>query len=162
MRRHDEKGIVMVAVLGIIVVLSALSLAVATGGQMTTLANSLSGHAEKAFQSADGAAHWGLTDPSNFTPNMSARTSSLGSTAAALDATVTSTYVGYRALPGNLVIRTTDGTARPAQFGQGDGLGKMYHFRLDGRRLTAQAGVDPAGAVTIRAAKAAPCADCGN
>lgn len=159
-RLGNERGIVLVVALAIVGVLAALSLAVATSGQMSTVASALSAQATAAFQAADGAAWFGVSDPANFVPGVSRSTDLAGSTAA-LDATVSANYLGYRTLPGNLVVRTSDGNVRAAQFGQAEGLGRLFTFRLEGRRKTGVTGVDAASTVVVRAARIAPCADCG-
>lgn len=161
MRVRDERGIVMVAALGMMVALAGLALAVATSGQMSTLTGALGVHATAAFHVADGAAQYGLGDSQNFVPFMPDRQTDLSQDAVALEGTVTASYLSYRALPGNLLIRTTDGKLRAAQFGQNEGLGKMYRFRLDARRNVTATGVEPWGRVAIEAAKPGPCADCG-
>lgn len=160
-RLHNQDGLIMVVALGIVAVLAALTLAVATSGQMSTATSALSTHSGAAFHVADGTAHHALSDASNFVPYMAARTTNLKGTTADLDGSATSTYAEYRALPGNVLVRTTDGVVRAAQFGQAEGLGKMYIFRVDARRNTAVVGRDPAGTVSMRVAKAAPCPDCG-
>ena len=159
---RNEDGIVMVIALGIIVALAGLALAVARSSQMSTMTGALSAQSANAFYVADGSAYYALADDANFVPFAAPRTTVLTNADAALNGQVTSTYVGYRALPGNLLIRTTDGNVRPAQFGQNDGLGKMYQFNLDGQKNTATAGVDSWSHVTMQAAKPGPCADCGS
>ena len=67
-RLQDERGIVLVAALGIVAVLSAMSLAVATSGRMSTIGGALSAQAGQAFQAADGAVWFGISDPANFVP----------------------------------------------------------------------------------------------
>lgn len=158
---RNERGIVMIAALGIIVALSGLSLVVVSSGQMSTLTGALSAQAARAFYAADGAAYYGLGEQLNFVPDMADRQQNHTATSANLDATVTASYLNYRALPGNLLIRTTDGKIRPAQFGQGEGLGKMYYFQLDSLKNTNNAGLDPMARVQMQAAKPGPCADCG-
>ena len=160
-RMRNEDGLIMVVALGIVAVLAALTLAVATSGQMSTVTSALSTHSGAAFHVADGAAHFALSDEANFVPHMASRTTNLKGTTANLDGSATSTYAEYRALPGNVLVRTTDGAVRAAQFGQAEGLGKMYVFRIDARKNTAVVGVDSAGSVSMRVAKAAPCPDCG-
>lgn len=159
---RNDRGIVMIAALGIIVALSGLSLMVASSGQMSTLTGALSVQAARAFHAADGAAYFGLGDQQNFVPDMATRETNHSTTSAVIDATVTASYLNYRALPGNLLIRTTDGKIRPAQFGQGEGLGKMYYFQLDSRKNVTTTGLDPAARVQMQAAKPGPCADCGS
>ncbi|HZR82079.1 MAG TPA: hypothetical protein VFD92_13365 [Candidatus Binatia bacterium] len=159
---RDERGIIMVVALGIVAALAGLTLAVATSGQMSTLTAALSTHAANAFYAADGAAYYGLSDINNFVPFMAPRATNLEGGPADLKSTVTANYEAYRALPGNLLIRTVDGNVRPAQFGQNEGLGKMYIFRLDARKNITTAGVDPASTVSMKAARPGPCADCGN
>ena len=58
----------MVVALGIVAVLAALTLAVATSGQMSTATSALSTHSGAAFHVADGAAHYALSDDLNFVP----------------------------------------------------------------------------------------------
>ena len=162
MKTHrNERGIVLIVALGMMVALAGLSLAIATSGQMATVTSALSGHSTDAFHVADGSAYHGLSDNQNFVPFMSNRVSDLTGQSVALQGTVTASYTSYRALPGNLLIRTTDGNLRAAQFGQGEGLGKMYQFRLDAQKNRTTAGIDPYGRVAIEAAKPGPCADCG-
>ena len=72
------------------------------------------------------------------------------------------TFTLYRSLPGNLLIRTTDGKVRPGQFGQNEGLGKMFFFTIDGVKAPTHAGLDPQSTVEMQAAKPGPCADCGS
>ncbi len=158
----NERGIVMIAALGIIVALAGLSLVVASSGQMSTLTGALSAQAARAFYMADGGAYYGLGEQANFVPDMVDRPVDHTTTSANLDTTVTASYLNYRALPGNLLIRTTDGQVRPAQFGQGEGLGKMYYFQLDSLKNTGTAGLDPTARVQMQAAKPGPCADCGS
>jgi hypothetical protein len=158
---RNERGIVLIVALGMMVALAGMSLAVATSGQMATLTSALAGHSTDAFHVADGSAYHGLSDNQNFEPFMANRISDLTGETVALPGTVTASYTQYRALPGNLLIRTTDGNLRAAQFGQGEGLGKMYHFRLDAQKNRTQAGIDPFSRVAIEAAKPGPCADCG-
>lgn len=159
---RNERGIVMIAALGIIVALAGLSLVVTSSGQMSTITGALHSQASQAFYTADGAAYYALGEQANFVPDMPDRYTNHTSTSANLDATVKATYLNYRALPGNLLIRTTDGKVRPAQFGQGEGLGKMYYFELDATKNTTQQGLDPMARVVMRAAKPGPCADCGS
>lgn len=158
-RLQDERGIVLVAALGIVAVLSAMSLAVATSGRMSTIGGALSAQAGQAFQAADGAVWFGISDPANFVPGASRSVNLVGS-GASLDATVSTTYLGYRTLPGNLVVRTSDGVARAALFGQADGLGRLFMFRIDGRKAVQRPGEDAASAVSVNAGKIGPCADC--
>lgn len=159
---RNESGIVMVAALGIIVALAGLSLVVVSSGQMSTLSGALAAQAARAFYAADGAAYYALGEQENFVPDMADRPIDHGGTTANVDATVTASYLNYRALPGNLLIRTTDGKIRPAQFGQGEGLGKMYYFELDAQKNTNNVGLDPMARVQMHAAKPGPCADCGS
>ena len=165
----NERGVVLVVALGITVALAVLSLAIANSGQMSTLTGALTTHSANAFYIADGAAYYALGDDANFVPQATTNTLvrgpiDLSSAAASLPATYTSTFLNYHALPGNLLIRTTDGNVRPAQFGQNDGLGKMYLFSVTAQKVVAagKAGVDPASQVEMRAAKPGPCADCGS
>jgi len=157
----NERGIVLIAALGIIVALAGLSLVVTSSGQMSTLTGALQQQAARAFYLADGGAYYALGEQANFVPDMADRVTDHNATSANLDTTVTASYLNYRALPGNLLIRTTDGKIRPAQFGQGQGLGKMYYFELDSQKNTAQAGLDPTARVQMQAAKPGPCANCG-
>lgn len=159
---QNEQGIVMIAALGIIVSLAGLSLVVASSGQMSTLTGALSAQAARAFYAADGGAYYALGEQANFVPDMPDRSINHSTTSADLDSTVTASYLNYRALPGNLLIRTTDGKVRPAQFGQGEGLGKMYYFQLDSVKNTQNQGLDPMARVQMQAAKPGPCADCGS
>lgn len=159
---RNERGIVMIAALGIIVALAGLSLVVTSSGQMSTLTGALSAQASRAFYAADGGAYYALGEQANFVPDMADRATDHSGTSANLETTVTASYLNYRALPGNLLIRTTDGKIRPAQFGQGEGLGKMYHFRLDSLKNTTNVGLDPMARVQMQAAKPGPCADCGS
>ncbi len=158
---RNERGIVLIVALGMMVALAGMSLAVATSGQMATVTSALAGHSTDAFHVADGTAYHGLSDNQNFVPFMTTRVSDLTGQTVALPGTVSASYTTYRALPGNLLIRTPDGNLRAAQFGQGEGLGKMYHFRLDAQKNRTQAGIDPYSRVAIEAAKPGPCADCG-
>ncbi|MBM4265283.1 MAG: hypothetical protein FJ144_01505 [Deltaproteobacteria bacterium] len=159
---RNDRGVVMIAALGIIVALAGLSLVVATSGQMSTLTGAIASQAAAAFYAADGGAYYSLGDNDNFDPNVPTRVVDLATSPASLPSTVTSSFVNYRALPGNLLIRTTDGRVRAAQFGQNEGLGKMYYFRLDSVKNKAAVGVDPASRVQMEAAKPGPCADCGS
>lgn len=159
---RDERGIVMVVALGIVAALAGLTLAVATSGQMSSLTGALASQATNAFYAADGAAYFGLSDQANFVPFMAPRSTNLDGGDVDLKSTVTANYEAYRTLPGNLLIRTVDGAVRPAQFGQAEGLGKMYIFRLDSRKNTATVGIDSSASVSMKAAKPGPCADCGN
>lgn len=158
----NERGIVMVVALGIVAALAGLTLAVASSGQMSTLTSALSSQAARAFYAADGAAYFALADPNNFVPFDPPKTTNLHGGQLDLDATVVANYEAYRSLPGNLLIRTTDGNVRPAQFGQGEGLGKMYVFRLDAQKNRTTVGVDSSSTVSVKAAKPGPCADCGS
>ena len=160
-RLADERGIVMIVALGLIVALLALSLQVATSSQMAALTSGLARQSADAFHTADGGASYALDDDMNFVPNMVARSVDLTSSPGAVEATVTASYLSYRALPGNLLVRTTDGRMRPAQFGQNEGLGRMYLFDLDSRENVKTAGVDSASRVHLEVAKPGPCADCG-
>ncbi len=158
---QNERGVVMIAALGIIVALSALSLVVTTSGQMSALTGALAEQASRAFYVADGGAYYALGEPQNFVPDMADRFTDHTGTSANLDTTVRASFVAYRTLPGNLLVRTTDGRIRAAQFGQGEGLGKMYFFKLDSQKNAAEVGLDPAARVQMQAAKPGPCADCG-
>lgn len=157
----NERGIVMIAALGIVVALAGLSLVVTSSGQMSTITGALQQQAARAFYAADGGAYYALGEQANFVPDMNDRYVDHSATSANLDTTVKATYLNYRALPGNLLIRTQDGKIRPAQFGQGEGLGKMYYFELDSTKNTGEVGLDPMARVQMQAAKPGPCADCG-
>jgi hypothetical protein len=159
---QNERGMVMIVALGTLVALAGLSLMVATSGQMSSLTGALSAHAANAFHQADGGAYHSLGDNLNFVPGMAPRLVNLDAPPASVKSTVTASYLQYRSLPGNLLIRTLDGRVRPAQFGQNEGLGKMYLFLLDSRRNTVTVGVDPTSRVQMQAAKPGPCADCGS
>jgi hypothetical protein len=161
-RLRNEKGIVMIVALGLVGALAGLSLAVTTSGQMSTITGALSAQATRAFYAADGGASYALGDPQNFVPYMVPRIIDLATTPADIETVVTSSYASYRALPGNLLIRTTDGRVRPAQFGQGEGLGKMYLFGIDSLKGPNTVGIDPVSRVQMTAAKPGPCADCGS
>ena len=157
----NERGLVMVAALGIIVVLSGLSLVVVSSGQMSTLTGALTRQAAKAFHVADGGAYYALGEAGNFNPDMAARVVDHSATEAAIGAIVTAEARGRRSLPGNLMIRTTDGKLRMAQFGQGEGLGQMFFFRLRSDTQSGEGDPLPWASVRIEAAKLAPCPDCG-
>lgn len=159
---RNERGVIMVVTLFLVAALAGLTAAVMASGQMSTITGTLATQQANAFYAADGAAYYALSDDANFVPFMAPRTTNLTGGQPNLNSSVTSSYVGYRALPGNLLIRTTDGAMRAAQFGQNEGLGKMYVFQLDASRNTTTFGVDPASSVSMRAAKPGPCADCGN
>ena len=160
MRLQNEQGIVMLAALGMVAILAGISLAVASSGQMSTVGGSLSMESVKAFHAADGGVFYALGEAENFVPE-SSRSTDLSQAAVALDADVESAFLGYEALPGNLLIRTTDGRLRPAQFGQGAGLGKMYMFQIDSRKASGQTGLAARSHVRMTAARPGPCADCG-
>ena len=150
---RDEKGIVMLAALGMVAILAGISLAVASSGQMSTVGGSLSVESVRAFYMADGGVFYALGEAENFVPE-SSRTADLSETAAGLDAEVESSFIGYEALPGNLLI--------PAQFGQGAGLGKMYMFQIDSRKVSGTQGLASRGHVRMTAARPGPCLDCGS
>jgi len=156
----NERGIVLLAALGMVAILAGLSLAVASSGQMSMVGGVLNLQSVQAFYAADGGAFFALGESANFVPD-SSRTVDLSATSVALDSEVTSSFVGYEALPGNLLIRTTDGRLRPAQFGQGAGLGRMYVFRIDARKISGANGSSSRSHVRMTAAKPGPCADCG-
>jgi hypothetical protein len=157
----NDRGIVMIVALGVIAALAGLSLMVATSGQMSTLSGALHSQASSAFHTADGGAAYSLGDNLNFVPDMAPRVVDLTGSPASINTVVTASYVAYRSLPGNLLIRTTDGRVRAAQFGQNEGLGKMYVFRVDSKKTVTTNGVDPTSRVQMEAAKPGPCADCG-
>jgi hypothetical protein len=157
---RNERGIVLVVALGLVIALAGLSLAISRSGQMSTLTGALSAQMTRAFYLADGAAYHALGDTALFLPDGTVRTKDLQSEAS-MESQATVQFTIYRSLPGNLLIRTTDGKVRPAQFGQNEGLGKMYYFNVNGMRLAATNGVDPRSTVQMQAAKPGPCADCG-
>ena len=162
---RNERGVVMVVALGIVLALAGLSLTVARSGQMSTLTGALSAQLANAFYLADGAAYHALGDPALFQAPAPGQTPATlvkdlsGEASMASHAEVR--FSLYRSLPGNLLIRTTDGRVRPGQFGQNEGLGKMYFFTVDGLKNPTNAGIDPRGAVQMQAARPGPCADCG-
>lgn len=160
MRLRDEQGIVMLAALGMVASLAGISLAVASSGQMSTVGGSLNVESVRAFYAADGGVFYALGEAENFVPE-SSRTTDLSQVAVALDVEVQSAFIGYEALPGNLMIRTTDGRLRPAQFGQGAGLGKMFMFQIDSRKVSGQSGLAARSHVRMTAARPGPCQDCG-
>jgi hypothetical protein len=155
-RIRNERGVVMVVALGIVVALAALSLTVARSGQMSTVTGMLSAQLANAFYLADGAAYHALGDPTLFrSESNDAFPKSLVSEAnMASRAEVQFTL--HRSLPGNLLIRTTDGKVRPGQFGQNEGLGKMFFFTVTGIRDPANSGVDPRSIVQMQAARPGP------
>jgi hypothetical protein len=162
---RNERGVVMVVALGIVLALAGLSLTVARSGQMSTLTGALSAHLANAFYMADGAAYHALGDPTFYvvpapgaTPVTVARDLT---NETQIPSRAEVRFSLYRSLPGNLLIRTTDGRVRPGQFGQNEGLGKMYFFTIDGLKNPTNAGIDPRGAVQMQAARPGPCADCG-
>lgn len=163
---RNERGVVMVVALGIVVALAALSLAIARSGQMSTLTGALSAHTANAFYMADGAAYHALGDVSLFkapAPGQSAVMQPKDlTTEAGMPSRAEVLFSLYRSLPGNLLIRTTDGRVRPGQFGQNEGLGKMFFFTVDGVKDPTTSGVDPRSRVQMQAAKPGPCADCGS
>lgn len=163
---RNERGVVMVVALGIVVALAALSLAVARSGQMSTLTGALSAHTANAFYMADGAAYHALGDVTLFVPPAPGATPGVAHKNLATEANMPSRaevrFSLYRSLPGNLLIRTTDGRVRPGQFGQNEGLGKMFFFTVDGLKDPTTAGVDPRSTVQMQAARPGPCADCGS
>jgi len=163
---RNERGVVMVVALGVVIALAALSLAVARSGQMSTLTGALSAHLANAFYLADGAAYHALGDPNLFIPPAPNQTPGVAHKNVAAEAGLPSRaevrFSLYRSLPGNLLIRTTDGKMRPGQFGQNEGLGKMFFFTVDGLKDPVNNGLDPKSAVQMQAAKPGPCADCGS
>src|SRR5690606_5313668 len=128
---RNERGLVLVVALGLTVALAALALTVSRSGQMSTLTGALSAQATRAFHLADGAAHHALGDVNLFQPDNVVRTKNLEAELGMKDSQAAVVFTEYRALPGNLLIRTTDGRVRAAQFGQNEGLGKMYYFNVD-------------------------------
>jgi len=163
---RNERGVVMVVALGIVVALAALSLAVARSGQMSTLTGALSAHTANAFYMADGAAYHALGDPMLFRAPAPGATPGVFhkdlTTEASMPSRAEVRFSLYRSLPGNLLIRTTDGKVRPGQFGQNEGLGKMFFFTVDGLKDPTTSGVDPRSTVQMQAARPGPCADCGS
>lgn len=158
----NERGIVMVVALGIVLALAAMSMTVARSGQMSTLTGALSAQLANAFYLADGAAYFALGNAELYKPDHLTRQVDLSIGATAMNSIAEVTFAQYRSLPGNLLVRTTDGKVRPGQFGQNEGLGKMYFFTVDGKRIPTNAGIDPKGAVQMQAARPGPCADCGS
>jgi hypothetical protein len=161
-RLRDERGIVMVVALGIVLALAAMSLTLARSGQSSTLTGALSAQLANAFYLADGAAYHALGDPTLYVPDNNTRQVDLSGGSTAMNSSAYVKFAQYRSLPGNLLVRTTDGKVRPGQFGQNEGLGKMYFFTVDGVKNPTNAGIDPKGAVQMQAAKPGPCADCGS
>ena len=159
-RTTDERGVVLVAALGLTVVLSGLALAVAGSGQMSALTSALASHGARSFYTADGAVFHSLGDSQNFVPFMAPRVSDLQPGATALEATVTARWAGCRTLPGNLLVRTKDGNLRAAQFGQSDGIGQMFFFTLDGQRKVVNLGMDATTTVSMQAAKPGTSTSC--
>lgn len=161
-RVRNERGIVMVVALGIVLALAAMSLTLARSGQSSTLTGALSAQLANAFYLADGAAYHALGDPTLYVPDNTTRQVDLSGGSTAMNSSAYVKFAQYRSLPGNLLVRTTDGKVRPGQFGQNEGLGKMYFFTVDGVKNPTNAGIDPKGAVQMQAAKPGPCADCGS
>jgi len=159
---RNERGVVMVVALGIVVALAALSLTVARSGQMSTVTGMLSAQLANAFYMADGAAYHALGDPAVFVPDNNTYEKDLASGSTNMPSKAYVKFSLYRSLPGNLLIRTTDGKVRPGQFGQNEGLGKMFFFAVDGVKSPTNNGIDPKSAVQMQAAKPGPCADCGS
>lgn len=161
----NERGVVMVVALGIVLALAALSLTVARSGQMSTLTGALSAHTANAFYMADGAAYHALGDPVLFVapaPGAPPVAQAKDLTDIGIPSQASVLFSLYRSLPGNLLIRTTDGKVRPGQFGQNEGLGKMFFFTVDGVKSPTTNGVDPRSLVQMQAARPGPCADCGS
>jgi hypothetical protein len=161
-RLHDESGMVMVVALGLIIALAAMSVAIARSGQMSTITGALSAQSTNAFYLADGAAYHALGDDTLYDAEGSTREKDLAGGATAMNSKAYVTFRIYRSLPGNLLIRTTDGRMRPAQFGQNEGLGRMFFFDVDGVKAAATVGVDPRSSVQMQAARPGPCADCAS
>jgi hypothetical protein len=165
-RMRNERGVVMVVALGIVLALAAMSMTVARSGQMSTITGALSAQLANAFYLADGAAYHALGDPTMFQPPAPGATPSVFvkdlTSEASMPSRAEVRFALYRSLPGNLLVRTTDGKMRPGQFGQNEGLGKMFFFTVDGLKNPTNAGIDPKGAVQMQAAKPGPCADCGS
>jgi hypothetical protein len=158
----NQRGLVMVVALGVMVALAAMSLAIARSSQTSTLTGALSAQTASAFYLADGAAYFALGDPTVFVPDGNTYTKDLSASPTSMPSTAYVKFALYRSLPGNLLIRTTDGKVRAGQFGQNEGLGKMYFFNVDGVRAPTVVGVDPASTVEMQAARPGPCADCGS
>jgi hypothetical protein len=155
---ENQRGMVLVVALGVMVALAAMSLAIARSGQMSSLTGALSAQTANAFYLADGAAYYALGTPALFNVDNNTYTQNLASLDAAMPSQSAVKYALQRSLPGNLLIRTTDGQVRAAQFGQGEGLGKMYFFNVTGTRTPTNTGIDPASTVVMQAAKPGPCA----
>jgi len=158
---RNERGIVLVVALGITIAMAAMSLAIARSGQMSTMTGMLSAQVANAFYMADGAAYHAIGDATLFVPDSSMHPKSLTSEAQ-MPSRAEVRFALYRSLPGNLLIRTTDGKIRPGQFGQNEGLGKMFFFTVKGIQDPATVGVSPASSVEMQAAKPGPCANCGS
>lgn len=158
----NQRGIVLVVALGVMVALAAMSLAVTRSGQMSTLTGALSAQTANAFYLADGAAYFALGDPTLFVPDGNTYARDLSAAPTSMPSTANVTFTLYRSLPGNLLIRTTDGKVRAGQFGQNEGLGKMFFFTINGVRAPTTVGLDPASTVQMQAARPGPCADCGS
>jgi hypothetical protein len=152
----------MVVALGIVLGLAAMSMTVARSGQMSTITGALSAQLANAFYLADGAAYFALGDPTLYVPDHLNREVDLSGGSTTMNSKAYVKFALYRSLPGNLLVRTTDGRMRPGQFGQNEGLGKMYFFTVDGVKNPTNAGIDPKGAVQMQAARPGPCADCGS
>ena len=159
---RNQNGMVMVVALGVMIALAAMSLAIARSGQMSTLTGSLSAQTANAFYLADGAAYYALGSPNVFVPDSNIYSIDLTAAPTSMPSQAAVQFSLYRSLPGNLLIRTTDGKLRAGQFGQNQGLGKMYFFNVNGVRTPTTAGVDPASTVQMQAAKPGPCADFGS
>lgn len=164
---RNQRGMVMVVALGVMIALAAMSLALARSGQMSTVTGALSAQTANAFYLADGASYFALGAPATFfvPDNLTVHTTytmDLSGSPTNMPSQGSVQYAQYRSLPGNLLIRTTDGQLRAAQFGQNQGLGKMYFFNVNGVRTPTTVGVDPTSTVQMQAAKPGPCADCGS
>jgi len=157
---RNERGIVLVVALGLIIALAALTLSIARSGQMSTLTGALSAQTARAFYMADGAAYHALGDVALYLTDGVQRQKDLA-TEASMPSVAFVQWRSYRSLPGNLLIRTTDGRMRPAQFGQAEGLGKMHYFDVDGLMAPTTAGVEPRSAVQMQAARPGPFLDGG-
>ena len=155
----NERGVVMVVALGIVVALAALSLTVARSGQLSTLTGALSAHTANAFYLADGAAYHALGDNALFNAGSNDAFPKDLMSEANMSSRAEVQFTLYRSLPGNLLIRTTDGKVRPGQFGQNEGLGKMFFFTITGIKDPATAGVDPRSIVQMQAARPGPLAN---
>src|ERR1700687_4697323 len=105
---RNERGMVLVVALGVMIAMAAMSLAIARSGQMSTLTGSLSAQTANAFYLADGAAYYALGDPAVFVPDTNTYSKDLTSSPTSMPSQAYIKFALYRSLPGNLLIRTTD------------------------------------------------------